>query len=150
MRIIRMRALLAMLGTAVLLGGCSSMPSWMPSWLGGSSSKSAEPAPLVEFAPSLTPRVAWRTSVGSVRRAVLQPAVLENAIYAAAGGGTAGIGPTGEIIWRVDTNTPIAGAVGSDSFVVAGEPRGDVIAPAPMARNSGVHRSEPRSGAAAG
>ena len=130
MRIIRMRALLAMLGTAVLLGGCSSMPSWMPSWLGGSSSKSAEPAPLVEFAPSLTPRVAWRTSVGSARRAVLQPAVLENAIYAAAGNGTVvRIGPTGEIAWRVDTNTPITGAVGSDGFVVAvGSPRGDVIA----------------------
>ena len=130
MRIIRMRALLAMLGTAVLLGGCSSMPSWMPSWLGGSSSKSAEPAPLVEFAPSLTPRVAWRTSVGSARRAVLQPAVLENAIYAAAGNGTVvRIGPTGDIVWRVDTNTPITGAVGSDGFVVAvGSPRGDVIA----------------------
>ncbi len=130
MRTIRMRALLAMLGTAVLLGGCSSMPSWMPSWLGGSSSKSAEPAPLVEFAPSLTPRVAWRTSVGSARRAVLQPAVLENAIYAAAGSGTVvRIGPTGDIVWRVDTNTPITGAVGSDGFVVAvGSPRGDVIA----------------------
>jgi len=130
MRIVRMRALLAMLGMAALLGGCGSMPSWMPSWLGGSSSKSAEPAPLVEFAPSLTPRVAWRTSVGSARRAVLQPAVLENAIYAAAGNGTVvRIGPTGEIIWRVDTNTPITGAVGSDGFVVAvGSPRGDVIA----------------------
>ncbi|HJW51116.1 MAG TPA: outer membrane protein assembly factor BamB [Burkholderiaceae bacterium] len=130
MRIIRMRALLAMLGMAALLGGCGSLPSWMPSWLGGSSSKSAEPAPLVEFAPSLTPRVAWRTSVGSARRAVLQPAVLENAIYAAAGNGTVvRIGPTGEIIWRVDTNTPITGAVGSDGFVVAvGSPRGDVIA----------------------
>ena len=130
MRIVRMRALLAMLGMAALLGGCGSMPSWMPSWLGGSSSKSAEPAPLVEFAPSLTPRVAWRTSVGSARRAVLQPAVLENAIYAAAGNGTVvRIDPTGEIIWRVDTNTPITGAVGSDGFVVAvGSPRGDVIA----------------------
>ena len=130
MRTTRLRPLLAMLGTAVLLGGCSSMPSWMPSWLGGSSSKSAEPAPLVEFAPSLTPRVAWRTSIGSARRAVLQPAVLENAIFAAAGNGTVvRIGPTGDIVWRVDTNTPITGAVGSDGFVVAvGSPRGDLIA----------------------
>ena len=130
MRVTGLRLPLAMLGTALVLGGCSTLQSWMPSWLGGSSSKSAEPAPLVEFSPTLTPRVAWRASVGSARGAVLQPAVLENAIFAAAGNGTVvRIGPTGEVVWRSETNTAITGAVGSDGFVVAvGSPRGDVIA----------------------
>ncbi|HTN50507.1 MAG TPA: outer membrane protein assembly factor BamB [Burkholderiaceae bacterium] len=118
------------LAAAVLLGGCSSMPSWMPSWLGGSSSKSVEPAPLPQFSPSLEPRVAWRASVGSARGAVLQPAVLENAIYVAAGNGTVmRLGPGGETVWRTDLNLAISGGVGSDGFVVAvGSPRGDVVA----------------------
>jgi outer membrane protein assembly factor BamB len=106
------------------------MPSWMPSWLGGSSGTPVEPAPLVEFAPTLTPRVAWRTSVGSARGAFLQPAVLENAIYAASGdGAVVRIGPNGETVWRVDTNVSLSGGVGSDGFVIAvGSTRGDVIA----------------------
>ena len=33
------------------------------------------------------------------------------------------------VVWRIETNTAITGAVGSDGFVVAvGSPRGDVIA----------------------
>jgi hypothetical protein len=80
------RALTALAATAAL-AGCSSMPSWMPSWLGGAPSGAVEPAPLVEFAPTLSPRLAWRTNVGSARGAYLQPAVLENAIYAASGDG---------------------------------------------------------------
>ncbi len=106
------------------------MPSWMPSWLGGSSSKAVAPSPLVDFSPSLAPRVAWRTNVGSSRDAFLQPAVLENAIYAASGrGSVVRIGPDGEVVWRAETNTSITGGVGSDGFVVAvGSARGDVIA----------------------
>jgi outer membrane protein assembly factor BamB len=123
------RALAASL-TCLALAGCSYLPSWTPSWLGGSSSKSAEPAPLVEFSPSLTPQVAWRTSVGSSRGAVLQPAVLENAIYVASASGTVvRLGPSGEVVWRTETNVAISGGVGSDGFVVAvGSSRGDVIA----------------------
>lgn len=113
-----------------LIAGCSSMPSWWPSWLGGSSSRTAEPAPLVEFSPSLSPRVAWRTNVGSSRGATLQPAVLENAIFAAgARGSVVRIGPDGQVVWTTDTNVAISGGVGSDGFVVAvGSPRGDVVA----------------------
>lgn len=115
---------------AFLLGGCSSMPSWFPSWLGGSASRTVEPAALVEFSPSLTPRVAWRTNVGSARGAVLQPAVLENAIYVAGGNGSVvRLGPNGDTVWRTELNVAISGGVGSDGFVVAvGSPRGDVVA----------------------
>ena len=118
------RVLLVVVGVATL-AGCS----WVPSWLGGSSSKSAEPAPLTEFKATLAPRVAWRTSVGSSRGAFLQPAVLENAIFAAAAGGTVvRIGADGETVWRVDTNANLTGGVGSDGFVVAvGTARGEVI-----------------------
>lgn len=102
----------------------------MPSWLGGSAGKSAPPAPLVEFSPSLSPKVAWRASVGPSRGAFLQPTVLENAVFAAsASGSVVRIGPDGQVIWRTETNTKLTGGVGSDGFVVAvGSARGDVIA----------------------
>jgi outer membrane protein assembly factor BamB len=121
---------LAMLLACGLVAGCSSMPSWWPSWLGGSSSKTSEAAPLVDFSPSLAPRVAWRASVGSSRGANPQPAVLENAIFAAGAAGTVvRIGPDGQVVWRTDTNVSISGGVGSDGLVVAvGSARGDVIA----------------------
>ncbi len=109
-----------------MLGGCS----WMPSWLGGSSSKSAPPAPLVDFKPSLSPRTVWTYSVGTARGAVLQPAVLENAIYAASSGGNlVRLGPDGSVAWRIDAADSISGGVGSDGLVVAiGTPRGEVLA----------------------
>ncbi len=128
LRVARARALrnLMLALGVVALAGCS----WLPSWMGGSKSKSSEPASLTEFTPTLTPRVAWRTGVGSSRGAFLQPAVLENAIFAASAGGTVvRLGADGETVWRVDTNTSLSGGVGSDGFVVAvGTPRGEVIA----------------------
>jgi outer membrane protein assembly factor BamB len=122
------RALLALtLAAAVsLVAGCS----WMPTWLGGSPSKAALATPLTEFKPALTASVAWRASIGSARGAYLQPAVLENAIFAAAADGTiVRLSPTGEVVWRADAKSKISGGVGSDGFTVAvGTPRGEVIA----------------------
>jgi outer membrane protein assembly factor BamB len=120
---------LAAWAAAFALAGCSSVPSWLPSWLGGPSSGAVEPSPLVDFSPTLTPRIAWRTNVGSARGADLQPAVLENAIYVASGdGAVVRLAPSGETVWRVDTNVALSGGVGSDGFAVAvGSVRGDVI-----------------------
>jgi outer membrane protein assembly factor BamB len=124
------RARLAAALVCTLVAGCSSVPSWMPSWLGGTSRRVVEPAPLAEFVPALSPRVLWRASVGSARGATLEPAVLENAIFAASGNGTVvRLGPDGEIVWRAETNANLTGGVGSDGFVIAvGSARGDVIA----------------------
>jgi outer membrane protein assembly factor BamB len=111
---------------SALLAGCA----WMPSWLGGTPSRTVEPSPLPEFKPSLAPRVAWRVNVGAARGAFLQPAVLENAIYAAAADGTVmRLAPaSGEVVWRADAKVRISGGVGSDGNVVAvGSSRGDVI-----------------------
>jgi outer membrane protein assembly factor BamB len=114
-------ALLASLGA-----GCS----WMPTWLGGTPSKAQLAAPLPELKPTLQARVAWRVDVGASRGLFLQPAVLENAIYAASADGTVvRISPTGEVVWKVDTKGKISGGVGSDGFTIAvGTPRGQVVA----------------------
>jgi outer membrane protein assembly factor BamB len=121
---------LAVAVTAIALACLSASCSWMPSWLGGTPSRAVEPSPLPEFKPSLTVRTAWRTNIGSSRGAFLQPAVLENAIFAASGDGTVvRLAPNGEVVWRANAKTRISGGVGSDGFIVAvGTPRGEVIA----------------------
>ncbi len=114
---------------ALTLAGCSAFPNWWPSWLGGTPKKLAEPAPLVEFTPVLSPRVAWRTNIGTARGAYLQPAVMENAIFAAnAAGSVVRLGPDGQVVWRTETNTQLTGAVGSDGLSVAvGSARGELV-----------------------
>jgi outer membrane protein assembly factor BamB len=119
-------ATLAVAAAASLAAGCS----WMPTWLGGTPPRGVGAAPLPEFTPSLTTRVAWRTNVGSARGAFLQPAVLENAIFAASGeGDIVRLAPaTGEVVWRTETKSRISGGVGSDGFLVAvGTTRGEVL-----------------------
>jgi outer membrane protein assembly factor BamB len=122
----RRLTIVSMLAAVGLAAGCS----WMPSWLGGTPSKASLAAPLPELKPTLNVRVAWRTSVGSGRGAFLQPAVLENAVFAAGGNGTVvRIAPaTGEVVWKADAGSRISGGVGSDGFLVAvGTTRGEVI-----------------------
>lgn len=91
--------------------------------LGACSSKgdSAKPAELGDFRPSVTLKTAWRVNVGAGRGAPLQPALLENAIYAAAADGALlRVAPaSGEIVWRVDTGVTLSAGVGSDGFMVA-------------------------------
>jgi outer membrane protein assembly factor BamB len=119
-------AVLALAAAVSVAAGCS----WMPTWLGGTPSKASLAAPLPEFKPTLTTRVAWRATVGSARGAYLQPAVLENAIFAAsADGEIVRLAPaTGEVVWRIDAKSKISGGVGSDGFIVAvGTPRGEVL-----------------------
>jgi outer membrane protein assembly factor BamB len=120
-------AMLALAAGISLSAGCS----WMPTWLGGTPSKGSQAAPLPEFTPSLTTRVAWRVNVGSARGAFLQPAVLENAIFAAsADGDIVRLAPaSGEVVWRVEAKSRISGGVGSDGFTVAvGTARGEILA----------------------
>lgn len=120
-------AIIACVGLTALAGGCS----WMPTWLGGTPARSAEPAPLPEFKQALGIRVAWRTNVGSGRNLFLRPAVLENAVFAAAADGTVmRLAPdTGQVVWRTDVKSRLSAGVGSDGFTIAvGSPRGELIA----------------------
>jgi outer membrane protein assembly factor BamB len=101
---------MALLGLTPLLSSCSS-----------SKSEAAKPAALADIKPTLNVRTAWRVNVGGARGAPLQPAVLENAVYAAANNGTVlRVAPaTGEVVWRIDANAKLTSGVGSDGFVVA-------------------------------
>jgi len=120
-------AAIALAASFTLLTGCS----WLPSWLGGPPSRAAQPTALTDIKPTLNTRVAWRASVGASRTELLQPAVVENAVYAAAAdGAVVRLAPeSGQVVWRTDVKARISAGVGSDGFTVAvASTRGEIIA----------------------
>ena len=109
------------------LTGCS----WLPTWLGGTPSRAVQPTALTEIKPTLNTRIVWRSSIGAGRNEWLQPAVAENAVYAAAADGAVmRLAPdSGQTMWRTDVKTRISAGVGSDGFTTAvATARGEVIA----------------------
>ncbi|HKO67994.1 MAG TPA: outer membrane protein assembly factor BamB [Burkholderiaceae bacterium] len=120
------RAAIAALAVA-LVSGCS----WLPSWLGGTPSRAVQPTALTDIKPSLNTRVAWRASIGASRTELMQPAVTENAVYAAAAdGAVVRLAPdSGQVVWRADVKARLTAGVGSDGFtVVVATNRGEVVA----------------------
>src|SRR5687767_15862359 len=105
---------------ASLLAVCLSGCSWLPSWLGGPPSRAAQPTALTDISPTLSTRVAWRASIGAARTELMQPAVTENAVYAAAAdGAVVRLAPdSGQVVWRSDVKTRLSAGVGSDGFTV--------------------------------
>ena len=134
----RSRRVVAGLALVALVSGCSSMPSWMPSWslpapnfdwLTGRSGAS-KPGPLPELAATATATIDWQKSVGKSRSG-LSPAVLPDAIYAAALDGTlVRLDPaSGRTVWRVSAGKPLSAGPGADAtLVVVGTDKGDVLA----------------------
>lgn len=108
-------------GVAALLGGCGLF----------SDDTKREPAPLVQFTQSMQTQVVWSTSVGSSKSFPLAPAVVGNAIYAAAADGTVTRvdAASGRALWRASADHVVsAGAGVGDDLVVVGGPDGDVTA----------------------
>ena len=116
----RARRVLLAAAAAALLAGCGLFED-----------KKTPPSPLPELQPGLAVGTTWRLSIGSSRGAFLQPAVVENALYAAsAGGAVLRVEPaSGNVVWRTEVGAAIAAGVGADGFTVAvATPRGEVIA----------------------
>lgn len=106
--------------TTFLLAGC-----------GFFGEKKTPPSPLPEFQSRLSVATAWRVSVGSGRDTFLRPAVVENAVYAAAANGAVlRVDPaSGSVVWRTEVQASVSAGVGADGFTVAvATPRGEVIA----------------------
>jgi outer membrane protein assembly factor BamB len=99
----------AALAAAAIAAGCSS------------SSTTERPAELTAIKTPLPVRVAWRVRVGDGRHSFLQPAVVQNAIYAgSAAGELIRIDPAnGKTVWQVKVPARLGAGVGSDGFVVA-------------------------------
>jgi outer membrane protein assembly factor BamB len=125
-------------GATLLLAGCSTTPSWMPSWsipapnldwLTGRSSAS-KPGPLPELTPSATARADWQVGVGRSRPG-LSPTVVGDSVYAAASDGTLVRieAATGRTVWRINASTALSAGPGADPTLVAvGTDEGQVLA----------------------
>ena len=125
--------------SALLLSGCSTNSSWLPSswslpapsldWLTGRNAAS-KPGPLPELTATSTATIAWQVGIGR-SAAGLAPAVTQAAIFAAASDGTlVRIDPdSGRTVWRIPAGKPLSAGPGADDTLVAvATDKGDVLA----------------------
>ncbi|HEX2567072.1 MAG TPA: outer membrane protein assembly factor BamB, partial [Burkholderiales bacterium] len=126
---VRWVARASVLAGLLALAGCSSVGSLYDRVLGRTSGP--QPAPLPAIASPSPVRLLWSASVGRADRFIFAPAVVGDAVYAAARDGTvtrldAG---SGQSKWRVSVERRLSGGVGADErTVVVGTDEGEVIA----------------------
>ncbi len=115
----------ASMALSLSLGGCA-----IYDWFSDPPPRNP-PAELVQFSPSKTPHRLWSVNVGSARNYVFEPAVVFDAVYAAAADGTVvRVDPSnGAEVWRRDVDTDLTTGVATDgnTVVVAGV-KGSLIA----------------------
>lgn len=133
------KALLAACAT-VLVSGCTTLSTWLPSWVTEPPSLSSllpwshsapKVGPLPAFDAKATARVNWQVSLGGSEGAGFAPAVLSDSLYAANTEGTlVGVDPaTGAQRWRSNAGKPLSAGVGADaSMLIVGTNKGDVLA----------------------
>ncbi len=106
----------------LLLAGCSMF---------GSSKTGNEPASLTEFKEQARFDIRWRHDIGDAGGNMLQPAVTNDAVYAANAKGEVFRleRATGKEIWRADSGFTVSGGVGAGGgLVLAGGMKGDLAA----------------------
>jgi len=118
---------------ALALSGCATIKEYMPTipapslrWIYDSK----KPGPLPELKASASAVVSWQAQVGSAGPG-FSPAVLPDAIYAAAEDGTViRLDPAnGRNVWRIYAGQKLSAGVGADATLIAvGTDKGDVLA----------------------
>lgn len=106
----------------VSLAGCSMF---------GSSKTGNEPASLTEFKERAKLEIRWRHDIGDAGNNVLQPAVMQDAVYAANGKGEVFRleRKTGKEVWRANSGFAVSGGVGAGGgLVLVGGMKGDLAA----------------------
>jgi len=110
------------LGGILALGGCSMF---------GSDDDRYAPVPLTDYAPGISVRAVWKTSVGSGSGLGFVPVVVGDAVYAATPDGAVGKFDlfSGRPAWKADADTDLSAGVGSDGSTTAvATPSGQIIA----------------------
>jgi len=113
---------LACLLLVTTLASCSMFSSKKPR---------VEPAPLVNFKPSLTVRMLWQADLGRAGTPFLAPVFTDGKVYAAGSDGkvVALDAASGRQVWSVAVDADIAAGVGADAAtVVVASTRGTVFA----------------------
>ena len=130
-------ASLLVLACCMMLGGCETMSSWIPSipvpslaWLGiGRGAK--KPGPLPAYEAKANARVDWQVAMGGKGGFGFSPAVRKDVIYAASPDGTIiSVDPaTGKQNWRISAERKLSAGVGAGpNSVVVGTDKADVFA----------------------
>jgi len=102
---------LAVITLVALLAACSS----------NKPSPQRQPAPLVDFQPTMAVRAVWEAKVGKSDNYIFTPAVAGNRVFAAAADGSVSSidAATGQVAWRIEAGMPLTAGVGSDGETVA-------------------------------
>jgi outer membrane protein assembly factor BamB len=110
----------------ILLGGCSMMDSLNP--FSTEKDKAKVPA-LAALEAKVPVQSLWQGKIGSAGSATLLPAVSGNSVYAAAADGSLARFDGDKPVWRIATEQPISGGVGTDGkLVIVGTSKGEVLA----------------------
>jgi outer membrane protein assembly factor BamB len=105
----------------ILLAGCSSSPV----------NPAAKPAQLVKFRQSAAFTVRWSRDLDDMGNSTLQPALTQDAVYAAdAAGDLLRLKrDSGKTVWQINTDFTITGGLGAgDGLILAGGEKGEVAA----------------------
>ncbi|MVW72217.1 MULTISPECIES: outer membrane protein assembly factor BamB [unclassified Bordetella] len=112
----------AFAASLMVLGGCS---------LFSSNDDRYEPAPLTEYAPGLSVRSVWSTSIGSGSGLGFVPAVVGDQVYAATPNGMVVKVDlaSGRTLWKADADMKLSAGPGSDgTTTVVASPTGALVA----------------------
>ncbi|ABE49883.1 MULTISPECIES: outer membrane protein assembly factor BamB [Methylobacillus] len=128
-----MRSISLSIAAAVLLGGCSTISDLKTdiSERVFGRDQADPPAELVEFKPTLKPRIVWSAKVGESGLADFMPAAADGFVYAASGDGEIAKfdAVSGKQVWKVNAGEALTGGVGLGSgLVLVGTPKGYVLA----------------------
>lgn len=121
----RMYLRYAMLLTALVLGGCSTVEGWL------GKTNGVEPANLKEISEQTKFRERWHADLGEAGLGLLQPALTSDAVYGVSGDGRLARldRATGRQAWRVETGIAVSGGVGAgEGLVLVGGNKGEVLA----------------------
>lgn len=122
-RLVYMRVFfLGLMVSVMTLSGCA---------LFGSDDDRNKPLPLVDFKPTVSAKIAWRTPVGSATSFGLSPTVIGDAVFAASADGvvTKVDLATGAVQWKITVAKKLSAGPGSDGQTTAvATPEGEIIA----------------------
>ncbi len=119
-----------LLALVTVLGGCGTIKDTYNSWF-GASVPAAKPAELVQIRATVTPKIAWQSTVGAAEKTVFFPAVSGNTVWASGANGqvSAFAANSGAVIARFDAGQRIASGVAVGGTLVAvGTARGELLA----------------------
>ncbi|MDR5171563.1 outer membrane protein assembly factor BamB [Methylobacillus flagellatus] len=128
-----MRSISLLVVAALVLGGCTTITDLKTdiSERMFGRDQADPPAELVDFKPTLKPRIVWSAKLGDSGLADFIPAAAEGFVYAASGNGEIAKfdAISGKQVWKINAGEALTGGVGLGSqLVLVGTPKGYVLA----------------------